>query len=84
MSKEASLSIRLLVDKASVWGEKKQTHEVDSTSGRKINMVAPLGLRWSDYSHWAPEAAGGTSGQLGPVFFTTTYYKTSFDRQHSG
>lgn len=69
VSKEASLSIWLLVDKASARGEKKQTHEVDSTSRRKINMAAPLGLLWSAYSHWAPEAAGGASGQLEPVFY---------------
>lgn len=32
-------------------------------------MAAPLGLLWSDYSHWALEAAGRVSGQLEPVFY---------------
>ncbi len=33
-------------------------------------MAAPLGLLWSVYSHWAPEAAGGVNGQREPVFYT--------------
>lgn len=32
-------------------------------------MATPLGLLWSDYSHWAPEAAGGVNGQREPVFY---------------